>query len=190
MGLDEAVFYAINGLAGRSPLLDQAALALSRAGTVLWPGALAAAYWFWTRRREALIAGPALVALIVVADFLGAQLKQAVARGRPCRVLPDVRELAGCGATFGFPSNHAVNSAAAAAFLQVLYPATGWVSWPLVAMIGFARIYVGAHFLSDVLGGWLLGGLVGAGVALWLLRRPEFGRKVTSGTAASGPVNE
>lgn len=181
MGLDEAIFYAINGLAGRSPLLDQAALALSRSGTVLLPGVLAAGYWLWSRRREALIAAPALAALVVVADFLGAQLKHAVARGRPCQVLPDVHDLTGCGATFGFPSNHALNSATAAAFLQVLYPATGWVSWPLVALIGLARVYVGAHFLSDVVGGWLLGGLVGAGAALWLVARPAFGRKSPAG---------
>lgn len=174
MNWDETVFYAINGLAGRFPLADAAALALSRPDSLLVPGLLVLGYWWWTNRREALIAGPLLAVLVVVADFLGAQLKHAVARGRPCKVLEDVRDLLGCGGTFSFPSNHAVNSAAAAAFLQVLYPATGWVSWPLVALIGLARVYIGAHFLSDVLGGWLLGGFCGAGAAFLLTQWPVF----------------
>ncbi|WP_447973238.1 phosphatase PAP2 family protein [Nitrospira sp. Kam-Ns4a] len=184
MDWDVTVFYAINGLAGRSVWADEAALALSRPGLLLWPGVLLLGYWLWTSRREALRAGPLLAALVLVGDFLGAQLKHAVGRDRPCKVLAGVRELTGCGGTFGFPSNHALNTAAAAAFLQVLYPVTGWVTWPLVALIGLSRVYVGAHFLSDVLGGWLLGSALGVGAALCLRRWPGF--RTGAGRGAKG----
>ncbi|MFO0733789.1 MAG: phosphatase PAP2 family protein [Nitrospiraceae bacterium] len=80
----------------------------------------------------------------------------------PCLTLQNVHALLGCGKAFSFPSNHAVNTAAAAAFFQVLYPRSGWISWPLVAAIG-SRI--GAHYLSDVMGGWVIGRAIGAGVA-------------------------
>jgi len=131
-------------------------------------------WWMWTRRVEAALAGPVLGVSLGVGDFLGAQVKWLLARLRPCQVLSGVHQIAGCGGMFSFPSNHALNTAAAAAFLQVLYPKTGWVSRPLVAVIGYSRVYVGAHYPTDVLGGWAIGGALGAGVALLLLHWPKF----------------
>jgi undecaprenyl-diphosphatase len=71
--------------------------------------------------------------------------------------------------------------------LQVLYPKSGWVSWPIVALTGFARVYVGAHYVSDVLGGWVLGGMLGGGAAWILLRWSQFRKKLESGVR---PVRE
>jgi membrane-associated phospholipid phosphatase len=120
---------------------------------------------------------------------LGGQLKWVFERVRPCRALSESVKVGpnGCGGLFSFPSNHAANTAAVAAFLQVLYPKSGWVSWPIVAVIGFARVYVGAHYVTDVLGGWMVGGLLGAGAALALLRWSRFRKKIVSATA---PIEE
>lgn len=174
MSWDIALFQAINGLAGQAEWLDWLMFQLGRPKFLLMPALLAMGYWAWARKVEAAIGGPLLYATLGIGDLLGAQIKWMVERVRPCRVLSGVHELAGCGGTFSFPSNHALNTAAAAAFLQVLYPATGWVSWPLVAVIGFSRVYVGGHYATDVLGGWAVGGLLGAGAALLLLRWPAF----------------
>jgi undecaprenyl-diphosphatase len=81
---------------------------------------------------------------------------------------------------YSFPSNHALNTAAAAAFLQVLYPTSGWISWPIVALVGFSRVYVGAHYVSDIFASWLMGGLSGAAVAWLLLQWPQFRQRVLS----------
>ncbi len=176
MGWDETIFRAINGFAGRFPLLDSLALSLSHAGLLWVPGVLLTLYWLWLSWREVVIAAPMLGAMIGVLDFLGARLKDLVARPRPCMTLSDIHQLGVCGKMSGFPSNHALNTATAAAFFHVLYPRSGWVSWPLVALIGLARVYAGAHYVTDVLGGWVLGGLCGAGLAWILTQWPAFRR--------------
>ncbi len=166
MNWDLELFRAINGLAGRSVFLDWIMAALANPLTAAVPGLLAIACWGWRRRHEALLGLGALVLLFVIGDFLGARIKDVVERERPCAVLQEVTQLTGCGKTYSFPSNHALNTAGIAAFLAVLYPATGWVSLPLVGLIGFARVYGGGHYATDVLGGWLLGAAFGVGAAL------------------------
>lgn len=176
MTLDESLFLAINGLAGRSELFDQMFLRLSATSTFYLPVALAAGYWIMRRRWEALLGGPFLAGAVGLADFVGGQLKWVVERVRPCHAIHEAVVVGGsaCGRLFSFPSNHAANTAAAAAFLQVLYPRTGWVSWPVVALVGLSRVYLGAHYVTDVLGGWVLGGMAGAGIAWALLQWPRF----------------
>ncbi len=174
MNWDTILFRGINSLAGHSSGLDWLMVELGRSENLLIPGALLLGYWLWLNWREALVAALSLTGLIVTLDFLGARLKDVIARPRPCVALPDVTILAGCGKMGSFPSNHALNTATAAAFFQMLYPKSGWVSWPLVILIGLARVSVGAHYVTDVLAGWAIGGLCGAGLAWLLLRWPRF----------------
>jgi undecaprenyl-diphosphatase len=183
MSWDAEIFYVINGLAERSAALDWTMLMLGRSSTLAVPLALVLGYWIWQKRWEALAGTASLGLVIVTGDFLGAQVKLLAVRARPCQVLTGVHQLTACGATYGFPSNHALNTAAAAAFTQVLYPRTGWVTWPLVAAIGFSRVYVGAHYVSDVAGGWAIGAAVGAGAAL--LFRRWVSRRATGAISAS-----
>lgn len=186
MALDETLFLAINGLAGHSAAADHFFLQIGNRSMLYLPGACAIAYWIWRNRWEAFLGGPVLGAAVGLADFFGGQLKWVFERVRPCRALDSAMKIepSGCGGLFSFPSNHAANTAAIASFLQVLYPKSGWVTWPVVVLIGFARVYVGAHYVTDVLGGWVLGGLFGGGVALALLRWPKF-RKQSSSSGIS-----
>ena len=118
MSWDESLFRAINGFAGQSAWLDELALNLSKSSLLWVPGILLTGYWLWLSWREALLGAPVLAATIGIADFLGARLKDLVARPRPCMSLLDIHQVeAACGKVFSFPSNHAINTAIAAALL-------------------------------------------------------------------------
>lgn len=188
MSVDETLFLMINGLAGQSARADHFFLQLGNPSTLYLPGACAIAYWLWSNRREALLGGPVLAGSVGLADFIGGQLKWVFERVRPCRAMSEAIRIEpnGCGGLFSFPSNHAVNTVTIAAFLQVLYPRSGWVTWPVVALVGFARVYIGAHYVTDVLGGWVLGGVIGGAAAWALLQWPRFRKKVMSPTTPIG----
>ena len=190
MSVDETLFLAINGLAGQSAAADYFFLQLGHRSTLYLPGACAIAYWIWSNRREALLGGPVLGAAVGLTDFVGGQLKWVFERVRPCRALAEAVKIepSGCGGLFSFPSNHAANTAAIAAFLQVLYPKSGWITWPIVAFVGFSRVFIGAHYVTDVFGGWMLGGVIGGGAAWALLQWPRFRKKLASLVMPIGKV--
>ncbi len=98
------------------------------------------------------------------------------------RVLPLAAET-----SFGVPSGHSQIAAGvwgiSASFLRKPWAWIGAVV--VVFLIGFSRMYLGVHFLHDVLSGWLLGGLtLWAFAAYWdrvanWLKGQSFVRQVT-----------
>jgi membrane-associated phospholipid phosphatase len=82
--------------------------------------------------------------------------------------------------TFGLPSGHAQNAASVWGLLATaLRRRWAWVAaLALIVTIGLSRIYLGVHFPSDVLVGWLIGAALvwaftrwGPLAATWMLRR-------------------
>jgi len=65
-----------------------------------------------------------------------------------------------------FPSAHAANSAALALLASMLWPRVRKGLWLLPLAVGWSRVYLGKHFPTDIVAGWLLGVLVG-----WLFWR-------------------
>lgn len=67
-----------------------------------------------------------------------------------------------------FPSAHAVGAAAVAVLVAKRHGRLGWLAWFCALWIGLSRIYLGRHFPTDVLSGYLLGG-----IGSWLVLRGE-----------------
>jgi len=67
-----------------------------------------------------------------------------------------------------FPSQHAVGAAAVAVLVARRHGRLGAVAWTLALLIGLSRIYLGRHYPTDVLTGYLLGA-----IASWLVLRGE-----------------
>ncbi|MFE1171932.1 phosphatase PAP2 family protein [Streptomyces sp. NPDC058773] len=143
---------------------------------------LVAAVLLLVRRGERLlavwVAGTALVG-----TGLQQVLKAVVGRERP--VWPDPVDTAHYAA---FPSGHAMSALVASALVLWLLRLGGararWrrtagaVAVVSVVGVGFTRVYLGVHWLSDVVGGWLLGGaLVAAAAAAYTLFAPQEGKE-------------
>ena len=88
-------------------------------------------------------------------------------RERPCKADPQhVPHPLGCGAGQSFPSTHASDSAAAAAVFAWAVPRLSAIGIAIAVVVGISRVYLGAHWPTDVMAGWTLGAAVGAGLVL------------------------
>ena len=100
-------------------------------------------------------------AMAIFAMGLGAALSQvwikpAVARIRPYE-LYEVYSLVGPVPEYSFPSGHACSSfCSALVYLKTLDRPYGMLTVILAALIAFSRVYVGVHYPTDILGGFLI----------------------------------
>jgi undecaprenyl-diphosphatase len=109
------------------------------------------------------IATALFVAVVMVGEgVLDAVVKPAVGRDRPVFAHP-VATAPG----YSFPSGHALAVAVTFGLLVVVVPhrfrvAAGLLGCVAVLLVSYSRLALGVHYLSDVIGGWLLG-------AAWLI---------------------
>jgi undecaprenyl-diphosphatase len=109
------------------------------------------------------------VAALVVTDLIASYLaKPYFDRLRPCKEFGHLFDIANqsCAGLMSFPSNHAAN-AFAVLVAGWAFASFRWRFVLLVLALGvcFSRVYLGVHYVSDVVAGAVLGSLVGALVA-------------------------
>jgi membrane-associated phospholipid phosphatase len=159
--LDQYVTVGIQSV--RTPWLDALAMTLTHLGggrAVLVAGIGALGLLLLARRPRAAVLG----ALALLSLALNPLLKELVGRGRPEEGVVQVI-LPASG--LSFPSGHAMASLAVYGFLALM----AWIHVPrkpqrvfwtaLLALfpvcVGLSRIYLGAHWFSDVVAGWTIG---------------------------------
>lgn len=128
--------------------------------------------------RRALLLLPLLGLSVALADVISSRFfKPYFARLRPCHdpQLSATLNLAnGCGGQFGFISSHAANAFALAVFLTLALPPRFRLVKLLLlvwaALVSFSRIYLAAHYPTDVVAGALLGSVLAWG-CYWLYQR-------------------
>ncbi len=83
--------------------------------------------------------------------------------------------------SFGVPSGHSQHAVAMWGYIASLTKKK-WLRWILIfifVMVGLSRIYLGAHFVFDVLIGWVIGGLV---LLLFISVERKYGKKIENWT--------
>jgi len=145
----------------RSPIWEVPALLMDFLGggifgAVVIPVATIVGLLLWRRRWAALYYGIA----VIVSAVLVQVLKNIVGRPRP----EDILVVSDFGS---FPSGHSANAATLAVTLGIVF-ARAWVWFAGVVftvLMMLSRTYLGAHWVSDTIGGLLVG--VGVAIIVW-----------------------
>ena len=98
----------------------------------------------------------------LLALLIGQGIGNIVDRARPYETLANVHVLIDRTTDFSFPSDHATAAGAVAIGLLLTNRPIGIAAIVAALVMAVDRVYVGAHYPSDVLAGLLLGGAVAA----------------------------
>lgn len=129
--------------------------------------------------KKTLIAIIAIAVTLVACDQLGNLVKNSVCRLRPCHnhdvMAQGLNILEDYGGKYGFFSAHAANTMG---FAVCSYKCFSWnrhitfrrylffmVLWSF--LVGISRVFVGKHFLGDVLAGFVAGWIIAEAVS-WI----------------------
>ena len=134
--------------------------------------------WFWILCAVVLLAIPktrktgyaAVLSLIFGVIVTNLLLKNIVARPRPFAEIEALIPLIAKPTDFSFPSGHTTASfAVALVMFRMLPKKIGIPAVVLAALVAFSRLYLGVHYPTDVLVGFVVA-LVGSLLAVWIVR--------------------
>ena len=170
---DETLMLALHELS--QPWLDKLFMAITRTGDILIVLPVLAMFVYLWRRSEKTTA-VLLVASAVIFPLVGLAVKAQFGRPRPDIFPPLVVEH-----SYSFPSGHTLTAVGVYGFIAVLLWQRGhrWLAtlsgiW--VFMIALSRVYLGAHYPSDVLASLALGTIMLI-IILFIDKRLSRGRQ-------------
>jgi len=162
-----------------------------RSALIFIPVIILTGYYFNKKKPDSFrkFIAAVVVALIAVglSDIISSRvIKPIFERSRPCQVLEGLYfwkakahlwvmtdGISSFKSSFSFVSSHAANSMSATVILSIFYrkPAALFILGSI--LIGLSRLYLGVHYPSDVLCGWVLGSLLGLFIAKMYFKLSE-----------------
>lgn len=166
------LFLALNG--SNSVFWDNAMWTFT--GLITWiPMALVVLYLLFKNQdlKEGLLVLGSIMLVFIIASFASSLFfKPLFERYRPThhpnykhlvKIVNDFR-----GGSYGFISGHATNSFAIAFLISFIFRnhlvTTSLMLW--AALNSYSRIYLGVHFISDIIAGFIVGFIIGYSVYL------------------------
>jgi undecaprenyl-diphosphatase len=180
LAYEREAFFLLNG--SESPFLDR--LMWLYSGKIVWVPLVVLILFILVYKknwRESVLILLAIVLVITLCDQFASHLcKPFFSRFRPTHhpdFMDQVKTVFGYrGGRYGFISSHAANGFGFAMFISLLFRYrffTGAVFlWALCS--AYSRVYLGVHFISDVVCGGMAGVLIGYGgyrVYVWVRKR-------------------
>lgn len=154
---DQTVFTFLKQL--RTAPVDRLMVAITEMGSVGVMLPLIVVVAAWLAMKRCWRTAGYWVATAASAEIAVRILKATLGRHRPLALYHGIEQ-------YSFPSGHATISAVVLAYLAFLLTRGQTVRWRIwvgataavyVALVGFSRLYLGAHWMSDVVGGFSFG---------------------------------
>ena len=171
--IDRSIVLAINSL--HTPLLDEIMWLIS--GKIIWiPMYLFLIFLAYQHfgKKNTIYFVILIIATIALSDLVSSKLiKESVERYRPSHNLILESQLHFYkqkngelyqGGDYGFVSSHAANFFAIALLVGFIFkekaPKLIYTLFSIAVLVGFSRIYLGVHYLSDIIGGAIVGATI------------------------------